>query len=382
MYALLLIVIFTAFIGLGLGDSLLGSAWPVMHGALNVPLVYAGFVSVTISAGTICSSLLSNRLTHMFGAKMVVVMGVLLSAAALFGFTVSGSFIFIWLLAFPYGIGSGAVDASINNYVAVNYKAKHMNLLHCFWGVGAMIGPYVMGLFLVRGFEWTYGYRAVVVFQMLVIVALLLSFPLWKKSVVLDGTPKQVKPLREVLKIRGVKLVVPALFAYCAVEATTILWASTFLVNVRGIAPEIAAGFASLFFIGITGGRFLSAFISSKLSSRTMIRSGVILILIGISLVILPFNVLSFIGLIIIGLGCAPIFPSILHSTPQNFGEENSGALVGVQMASAYTGAALMPPLFGILAGFLGLGIFPIYLAVFAVMMLVLTSLLNRAVMA
>ena len=384
MYTLLLVVIYMAFISLGLGDSLLGSAWPVMHGALDVPVAYAGFISVTISAGTICSSLLSNRLVQMFGAKLVILMGVMMTAAALFGFSISGSFIFIWLLAIPYGLGSGAVDASINNYVAVNYKAMHMNLVHCFWGVGAMIGPYVMGLFLVRGFEWTYGYRAVVFFQLVLIAALLLSFSLWKKPVVENGTPKRIKPLSEIIKIRGVKLVVPALFAYCAVEATTILWASTFLVNVRGIAPETAAGFASLFFIGITGGRFMSAFISSKLSSKTMIRSGITLILIGICLVLFPaaINMFSFVGLVIIGLGCAPIFPSILHSTPQNFGEENSGALVGVQMASAYTGAALMPPLFGLLAGLLGLGIFPIFLATFAILLFVLTTLLNRAVAA
>ena len=382
MYALLLIVIYMAFISLGLGDSLLGSAWPVMHGALDVPLAYAGFISVTISIGTICSSLLSNRLTHMFGSKSVVLMGVIVTAAALFGFSVSGSFVFIWLLAFPYGLGSGAVDATLNNYMAVNYKAKHMNLLHCFWGVGAMIGPYVMGLLLVREFEWTDGYRTIVFFQLFVAAALLLSFPLWKKPTVTEGAAKRIKPLSEVIKIRGVKLVLPALLAYCAIEATTILWASTFLVYVRGIAPETAAGFASLFFIGITGGRFLSAFISSKLSSKSMIRAGICLIVIGIGFVLLPteIDMLSLVGLIVIGLGCAPIFPSILHSTPANFGEENSGALVGVQMASAYTGSALMPPLFGFLGGLFGLGIFPFYLAAFAVLLFALTTLLNRAV--
>ena len=384
MYALLLIVIYMAFISLGFGDSLLGSAWPVMHGALDVPVAYAGFISVTISAGTICSSLLSNRLTHVFGAKTVVLMGVIVTASALFGFSVSGSFVFIWLLALPYGLGSGAVDATINNYVALNYKAKHMNLLHCFWGVGAMIGPYIMGFLLVRGFDWTDGYRTIVFFQLAVAMAILLSFPLWKKPVINDDTVKRIRPLSEVIKIRGVKLVLPALFAYCAIEATTILWASTFLVNIRGIAPEIAAGFASLFFIGITAGRFISAFVSSKLSSRVMIKAGVFLIVAGISFVIIPIaiDLLSLIGLIIIGLGCAPIFPSIIHSTPKNFGEENSGALVGVQMASAYTGSALTPPLFGLIAGLFGLGIFPFFLAVFAVLLIVLITMLNRAVAA
>ena len=382
MYAFLLLIIYMAFIGLGLGDSLLGSAWPVMHGHFGVPLAYAGFISITISAGTICSSLLSNRLTFMFGSKAVVAAGVMLTAAALFGFSVSGSFIFIWLLAFPYGLGSGAVDATINNYVAVNYKARHMNLLHCFWGVGAMIGPYVMGLFLVNGFEWTYGYRAVVVFQLVLIAGLFLSFPLWKKPAVAGDTERRIKPLSEIIIIRGVKLVLPAFLAYCAVEATTMLWASSFLVNARGLAPETAAGFASLFFIGITIGRFLSAFISSKLQNETMIRCGIFIIFAGIGFVMIPTAIYMFalVGLVTIGLGCAPIFPSIIHSTPKNFGKENSGALVGVQMASAYTGSALTPPLFGFLASFLGLGIFPVFLLMFAVILFVLTSLLNRVV--
>ena len=382
MYALLLVVICMSFIGLGLGDSLLGSAWPVMHGTLGVPITYAGFISLAIFAGTICSSLLSNRLAFMFGAKAVVAAGVLVSAAALFGFSVSGSFALVWFLALPYGLGSGAVDATVNNYVAVNYKARHMNFLHCFWGVGAMVGPYVMGLFLVRGFEWTYGYRAVVVFQLVLVAALFLSFPLWKKPAVPEGAAKRIKPLSEIIKIRGVKLVLPAMLALCAIEYTTILWASSFLVSIRGIAPETAAGFASLFFIGITGGRFLSAFISSKLQSEAMIRAGIFLIFAGIGLVLMPSeaDLFSLTGLVIIGLGCAPIFPSIIHSTPKNFGEENSGALVGVQMASAYTGSALMPPLFGLLAGLFGLGIFPLFLAALAVLLFTLTTLLNRVV--
>ena len=382
MYALLLIVIYLAFVSLGLGDSLLGSAWPVMHGSLGVPVVYAGFVSVTISFGTICSSLLSNRLTFKFGSKKVVLLGVLLTAAALFGFSVSGSFLLVWILAIPYGLGSGAVDATINNYVALNYKARHMNLLHCFWGVGAMVGPYVMGLLLVRGFEWTDGYRTIVFFQLFVALSLLVSFPLWKKPVLDVRGIKRIKPLSEVVKIRGVRLVLPALFAYCAIEATTILWASTFLVRVRGLSPETAAGFASLFFIGITGGRFLSAFILNAISVKTMIKAGICLVAVGIAFIFVraAIDFFSLLGLVVVGLGCAPIFPSIIHSTPQNFGEDNSGALVGVQMASAYSGSALTPPLFGLLAGFFGLGIFPVYLTVFVVMLFVLTTLLNRAV--
>ena len=379
---ILLIIIYIAFIGLGLSDSLLGSAWPVMHRQLDVPVSYAGIVSMTISAGTVTSSLLSDRLSKKFGTRFVVILSVCLSAAALFGFSISGSFFLLWLCAFPYGLGAGSLDATLNNYVAVNYKSRHMNWLHCFWGAGAMIGPYIMGLYLIRGFEWTVGYRTIVVFQVLVVVMLLGSLALWKKPGSEENTNTYVKPFSDLFKIKGVKYVLLAFFAYCAIEATTMLWASTFMVSHRGISAEVAAGFASLFFLGITGGRFLSGIISGKLGNTKMVKMGISLIFIGIIAIWLPTDIdlFSYVGLITIGLGCAPIFPSIIHSTPKNFGYENSQALVGLQMASAYTGSALIPPLFGLIASLVGMSIFPIFIFVFAILLFVMTTALNRVI--
>ena len=375
MYSLLLIIIYIAFINLGLADSLLGSAWPVMHGQMGVPVAYAGIISMTIAAGTITSSLLSDRLTKKLGTRLVVVLSVCLSATALLGFSVAGSFRLLWLWALPYGLGGGALDATINNYVAVNYKSRHMNWLHCFWGVGAMTGPYIMGFYLTRGFEWAVGYRTVAAAQMALIVILIASFPLWKgqkQNSGGDGEAARVKPFSEIINIRGVKYVMLAFFTYCAVEATAGLWASTYLVSHRGIGAETAAGLASLFFAGITVGRFLSGLISGRLGNARMIKLGIGIIFAGIALVWLPtpVDMISFAGLVVIGLGCAPVFPAIIHSTPGKFGRENSQALVGLQMASAYTGSALVPPLFGLVAGVVGMSIYPVFLLVFAVLLL------------
>ena len=382
MVTLLLIIIYISFISLGLSDSLLGSAWPVMHGELGIPATYAGVISMTIAAGTITSSLMSDRLTKRLGTRLVVVLSVCLSCAALLGFSFAGSFLVVWLWALPYGLGGGALDATINNYVAVNYKSRHMNWLHCFWGVGAMTGPYVMGFYLTRGFEWTAGYRTAAIAQMALIALLIASFPLWKreKQPAAGSPPAKVKPFSEIINIPGVKHVLLAFFAYCAVEATAGLWASTYLMSHRGIGAETAAGFASLFFIGITAGRFLSGFISGRLGNAGMIKLGLGFIFAGIVLVWLPMqpDMVSLVGLVVIGLGCAPVFPAIIHSTPGRFGQENSQALVGLQMASAYTGSALVPPLFGLVAGVAGMGIYPVFLLVFAGLLVLMTMIKPR----
>lgn len=385
MYSLLLAIIYISFISLGLGDSLLGSAWPVMHTQLGVPVAYAGIISMTIAAGTVISSLSADRLIRILGTRFVVILSVCTTAAALFGFSISGSFLLIWLWALPYGFGAGALDATINNYAAVNYKSKHMNWLHSFWGLGAMTGPYIMGFYLTRGFEWTSGYRAIAFIQLVFIMILLGSLSLWKKPERTEKSadrPIHVKTFPQLLNIRGVKYVLLAFFGYSALETTTALWASTYLAVHRGISAEIAAGFASLFFIGITGGRFLSGFISDRLGNKNMIKTGIFLIFAGIMAVGLPLEVsgIYLAGLIIIGFGCAPVFPAVIHSTPENFGTENSQALVGLQMASAYTGSALMPPLFGLIANNIGMGAFPIFLLFFAVILLVMTTALNKSV--
>jgi fucose permease len=382
MYILLITIIYVAFINLGLPDALLGSAWPVIQRQLDVPLHYAGMVSMLIFAGTIVASLLSDRLTHRFNTGLVTATGVVLTATALFGFSVSGSFWMLCVFAVPYGLGAGSVDAAINNYVAVHYTSRHMNWLHCFWGLGAMAGPYIMGFYLTGGLEWSGAYRTVALIQIIFAAVLFLSLPLWKKRKKEPGKAPRVKGLSYVLRIKGVKYVLLAFFAYCAMESTAGLWASTYLVEHRGVGVEAAAWFASLFFIGITSGRFLSGIVSNKLGDKTMIKIGIGLILAGIGLILVPFeaDMFSLAGLIITGLGCAPVFPSIIHSTPYNFGVENSQAIVGVQMASAYTGSALMPPLFGLMASSFGLFLYPIALLFFTALMIVMLFVLNKTV--
>ena len=375
MFSLLLAIIYLAFISLGLPDSLLGSAWPVMHEDLGAHLAYGGIPAMIIAGGTIVSSLFSDRLTRKFGAGLVTAASVLLTAGALFGFSLSKTFLSICLWALPYGLGAGAVDAALNNYVARHYAPRHMSWLHCFWGIGASISPHIMGTALSRGAGWGAGYRTVGIIQICLTAILFISLPLWKRS----GSEKKNRlPLRDVFKIRGVPLVLFCFFAYCALEATAGLWASSYLVKGRGIGADVAASFAALFFIGITGGRFLNGFLADRIPPRNLIRAGLGMIVFGIILILLPVDFLSLSGLVIAGLGCAPIYPLIIHAPPANFGPERSQAVIGVQMAAAYVGSTFMPPLFGFLAGKVGIGLFPLYLAVFAGMMIITSEALNR----
>lgn len=384
MFSLLLAVIYVAFISLGLPDSLLGSAWPIMHNELGVSVSFAGIVSMIIAGGTIISSLLSDRLTKRFGAGPVTAFSVLTTAAALFGFSVSDRFFLLCIWAVPYGLGAGAVDAALNNYVALNYASRHMSWLHCFWGVGAAVSPYIMGYALSSGNGWNMGYRWVSVLQIILTAVLFLSLPLWKKQSAEDGQVAHEKPLGLIgaLRIRGVAFVLLTFFAYCAVESTTGLWASSYLVGQRAIAAETAASFASLFYIGITCGRFVCGFVADRIGDRRLIRFGVILVSVGILLIGLPVQSGFFplCGLITVGLGCAPIYPSVIHATPANFGAENSQAIIGIQMASAYTGSTFVPPLFGLIAQHISLGLYPLFLAVFAAVMLVMSELLFKTV--
>lgn len=386
MYLLLLAVIYMAFISLGLPDSLLGSGWPVMSVQTGVPLSYAGIISMIISGGTIVSSLLSDRLTKKLEAGLVTALSVLLTAAALFGFSASDSFPALCLWSVPYGLGAGAVDAALNNYVALNYKSRQMNWLHCFWGLGASISPYIMGYCLTSdGLGWSGGYRAASIVQIALTAVMFASLPLWKKRK--DSLPEGAElsaPLKlsDIFRIKGVKYVLIAFFGYCALETTAGLWASSYLVLNRRISEETAAGYASLFYLGITSGRFLSGFISNRIGDRNMIRIGMAITLTGLFAVFLPIktDAVCLIGLIVIGFGCAPVYPSVIHSTPSNFGAENSQAVVGVQMASAYVGSTLAPPLFGMIADYTGIGLYPAFILAFAVLTLVMTELLNRVV--
>jgi fucose permease len=385
MFSILLVIIYMAFISLGLPDSLLGSAWPVIYRQFDVPLSYAGIVTMIIAGGTIISSLLSARLTKKLGTGLIIAVSVMLTAAAMFGFSYSRSIISLCFWAVPYGLGAGAVDAALNNYVALHYKSRHMSWLHSFWGVGAMISPYIMGYCLINGSAWNLGYRTVAIIQAALTFVLFLSLPLWKqkKSTINSGESETAAlSLFQALKIKGVKAVMFAFFAYCALETTAGLWASTFLVQYRDISAETAAVFASLFYLGITFGRFLNGFIADRIGDKRLIRLGIIVVIFGICLLILPFGVnsLALTGLVIIGFGCAPIYPSIIHSTPDNFGKQNSQAIIGIQMASAYTGSTFMPPLFGLLAEHINVSLYPLYLLAFAVLMLLMSERLNKTI--
>lgn len=379
MYSFLLALIYLAFISLGLPDSLLGSGWPVMHAELGVSVSFMGIVSMVISGGTILSSLLSDRLTHRLGTRIVTVVSVFLTVVALFGFSISTRFWMLIAFAVPYGLGAGAIDAALNNYVALHYKAKHMSWLHCFWGVGTIVSPFIMGYALTHS-TWNAGYRIVGLIQLAIAVLLLVTLPVWKIHADAAETAGRRVGLRAALRIKGVPFLLLGFFAYCSAETTTMQWASTYFVEVKHLPAERAATLAALFYIGITAGRFLSGFLTEKLGDRGMIRLGAGVLACGIAALLLPVEsyYLAFAAFLVIGLGCAPIYPCIIHSTPANFGAESSGAIIGIQMASAYVGSTFVPPLFGLMGKALGFSILPVYLAVFAALMLVMTELTFR----
>lgn len=399
MTQLLLAIIYLAFISLGLPDSLLGSAWPTMYIQFDVPISYAGIISMIISAGTIISSLQSDRLTKKLGTGKVTAISVAATAVALFGFSFSHSFWALCLWAIPYGLGAGSVDASLNNYVALHYESRHMSWLHCMWGVGATAGPYIMGIALSMGQGWNMGYRYIGIIQVVLTAVLVFSLPLWKgrKSTTenllnaemeqllenvsekADTTAEKALSLREILKIAGAKEVMLCFFCYCALEQTAGLWASSYLTLHKGVSSETAAIFASLFYIGITVGRAISGFITMKLNDTQMVRLGQSIIVLGIMAMVLPgSNVLALAGLILIGLGCAPIYPCVIHSTPAHFGADKSQAIIGVQMAFAYIGILAMPPLFGVLASRISVALLPCYLFAILVVMVIMHELLTK----
>ena len=386
MFQLLLIIIYLSFISLGLPDSLLGSAWPSMYPQLEVPVSYAGIISMIIAVGTIISSLQSDRLTRRLGTGRVTAISVGMTAAALFGFSVSGSFWQFCLWAIPYGLGAGSVDASLNNYVALHYESRHMSWLHCMWGVGASVGPDIMGYVMTGGGSWKSGYRSIALIQIVLTAILICSLPLWKgrpQIVNETGEAVEAKPLslNEVLSIRGVKEVLLCFFCYCALEQTTGLWASSYLTLHKGVPAETAATFASMFFIGITVGRAISGFITMKLSDTQMIRLGQGIIGCGIVVLLLPLGAAaSLVGFTLIGLGCAPVYPCIIHSTPAHFGAEQSQAIIGIQMASAYVGTCLMPPVFGLIANYITVKLLPVYLLAILALMIVMHEMLIRRV--
>ena len=386
MTILLLAIIYAAFISLGLPDSLLGAAWPVMSQEFQVPVSYAGAISITISVGTVTASLLSQRLNNRFGTGIVTAASVAMTALALMGFSLTKSYWMMFIWAIPFGLGAGGIDAALNNYVALHYASRHMSWLHCMWGVGASVGPYIMGRALSGGCSWNMGYRWIACLQTGLTAVLLLSIPLWKKCGKTDQTEikqaqRRALSLREILAIPGAKEVFVAFFCYCAAEQTAILWASTYLVHHRGILPEMAASMASLFFIGITTGRGINGFLTYKLEDKVLIRLGEGIMVFGLLVMVLPAGDLAAMaGLLLFGLGCAPIYPCIIHSTPALFGQERSQAIIGVQMASAYIGALITPPVFGLIANHISVSLLPMFLAGITLVMTGMSEKLNRAV--
>lgn len=379
MFSLLLALIYVSFISLGLPDSLLGSAWPQMQESLGVSLSLGGVISFLITASTILSSLMSHRVIQRFGTGGVTMCSVAMTALALLGFSLSDSFLVLCLWAIPYGLGAGSVDAALNNFVALHCKAKHMSWLHCFWGIGATGGPYIMGLCLSRGMGWQAGYRTISFLQMALTLILLLSLPLWKKQEQPLSGGETVRPQTpqwgKLLKRPGVKAALTAFFFYSALELTTGLWGSSYMVAVRGISPETAAKWISLFYLGITAGRFFSGFLTLWFSDDAMVRLGEGTAIVGIILLLLPLhNLFLCVGLILTGLGCAPIYPSLLHATPQRFGKSLSQSLMGTQMAISYLGSTTMPPVSGFLSEKISMGLYPVLLLVFALCMTILTE--------
>jgi fucose permease len=370
MVSLLLAVIYLSFISLGLPDSLLGSAWPVIYPELNVPVSWSGIIFMIISAGTVISSLQSDRLTKRLGAGKITAISVAITAFALFGFSLSHSFVLLCIFAIPYGLGAGSVDAALNNYVALHFESRHMSWLHCMWGVGASAGPYIMSMAISNSGSWNNGYRIIGVIQAVLSFVIFISLPLWKKKEAgKDSVSKETVTnpisLKEVIRFPGAKEVMLAFFSYCALEQTVGLWASSYLVISRGISEVTATAFAGLFYIGITAGRAVNGFLTFKLSDTKLIHLGQGLIALGIAMLILPLpQIIGLAGFVTIGLGCAPIYPCIIHATPTHFGRERSQAMVGVQMASAYIGTSIMPPLFGLLSVYTGIFMLPVFLLI------------------
>lgn len=384
MSTLLLVLIYIAFISLGLPDAILGSAWPVLHTELDVSVSWAGILTMVVSGGTIISSFFSSKVIARFGTGRVTAVSVAMTAAGLWGYCFSGGFFWLFLFAIPLGLGAGAVDSALNNFVALHYEAKHMNWLHCFWGIGATAGPFLMSFFLLQENGWRKGYGTIAALQCILVACLVISLPIWKSYEKKSGAEAQESEktdagFRTLVKMPGAKPALLSFFCYCAVEASTGLWSSTYLVRERGLAAETAARWVSLFYLGITIGRALAGFLAIKFNNKQLIRLGETVCIAGCILLAVPGgNALAFIGLILIGLGCAPIYPAMLHDTPHRFGKEMSQGIMGIQMAMAYVGSTFMPPVLGFLGKAFGFTIHPFFLLMLAALMLLTSERVNK----
>jgi fucose permease len=383
MATLLLIIIYIAFISLGLPDSMFGAAWPSIRMDLSMPLSGAGLVSFIVAGGTIVSSLLSGKLIKKLGTGKLTLISVFMTAMPLLGFAFSHNYLTLCLLGIPLGLGAGAVDAGLNNFVALHFSARHMSWLHCFWGVGATAGPVIMSAAISRSGKWQNGYLIVAIIQISLVIILLLSQPIWNKFKESQAEAAEVKEAEDgnVLKLPGIFPAMIGFFCYCALESTTGLWGASYLVQSKGISAGIAAGWVSMFFLGITVGRFINGLFTLKFSNPVLIRAGQVIIGLG-TLVLLLFqhSYFNLVGLVLIGMGCAPIYPSMLHETPERFGKNNSSSLMGLQMAFAYVGATVIPPVLGLIMGKAGMQLYPLFILILLVIMVVGSERVNRIV--
>jgi fucose permease len=382
MTILLLIIIYIAFISLGLPDSMLGAAWPTIRANLSLPLAGAGLISMIISGGTIVSSMLSGKLISKLGTGKLTLISVFMTATALLGFSFSKNYLWLCIMAIPLGLGAGAVDAALNNFVALHFSARHMSWLHCFWGIGATAGPIIMSAAISQKGSWQKGYLTVAIIQAFLVIILLFSLPLWKSfnDNVQDDAMLEVKN-QPIFQLPGIRPALIAFFCYCALETTAGLWGASYFVQTKGVAANVAAGWISMYYLGITIGRLINGFITAKLSNPALIRGGQFIIGIG-AVLLLIFNqtYVNLFGLILIGMGCAPIYPSMLHETPVRFGKNNSSKLMGVQMAFAYIGTTTVPPALGLLSGRLGIQFYPVFILVILIVMFVSSEKVNKIV--
>lgn len=383
MTTLLLIIIYLAFISLGLPDSMLGAAWPTISGDLSLPMAGAGLISMIISGGTIVSSILSGKLINKLGTAKLTLISVFMTAIALLGFSFSQNYLWLCIMAIPLGLGAGAVDAGLNNFVALHFSAKHMSWLHCFWGIGATGGPIIMATAIYKNGLWQKGYLTVSIIQICLVIILFISLPIWKSFK--DNVEEEVANEEEnnnVFKLPGIPTALLGFFCYCALEATAGLWGASYLVKEKGVVAGVAAGWVSMYYLGITIGRLINGFITSKFSNTQLIRSGQVIIGVG-AILLLVFNqtYINLLGLILIGLGCAPIYPSMLHETPVRFGKNNSSKLMGIQMAFAYIGTTLVPPTLGLLMGTFGVNLYPVFILIILIVMFVSSERTNKMVL-
>ncbi len=390
MTTFILIIIYISFICLGLPDSLLGVSWPLIRTEYNVSLSAVGPIYMMIAGGTIISSFFSGKVLTRFGTAKVTAVSTAMTALGIIGFYFAPSVHWFYLMTIPLGLGAGSVDAGLNAYVANHYKSHHMSWLHCFWGVGATVGPMIMSLFI-KDASWRKGYLTVALLQAILALFLFLTLPVWKKADAArnngsqkpqpETAPLKKEPAKEehLLKVKGVKPVLITFLFYCAAEGTLGLWGSSYLVQIKGLEASIAATWVAMYYGGITVGRFLNGFLTLKLSNKQLVRFGLLVLLIGVLLLLLPLPIMfTMLGMMCVGLGCAPIYPCLLHETPVRFGEERSRSLMGIQMAVAYTGATFLPPIFGYVAGITSVAIYPIAILIYTLIMVACSEKANR----